>query len=137
MNNASDKNTFQNLTPEINREKVCPFLLRVFYRENDYNSLEDFQNLTFPTNREFHIYTWMDATLREITMLIKEAISSGRKKDVQLIFSLIFPDSKGKLQRKELGSINSNRKSSDDTKTLQNLRFSIGDYLDICIVNKN
>jgi histone deacetylase complex subunit SAP18 len=137
MNNTSDKNSFQSQTQEINREKICPFLLKVFYRENDYNSLEDFNNGIFPTSRELHIYTWMDATLREITMLIKEAIEPARKKDAQLNFSLVFPDSKGKLQRKELGSIYSSRKGPDDIKTLQNLRFTIGDYLDICIANKS
>lgn len=61
---------------EINRETICPFLLRVFYREDDYNSLDDFNKGIFPTDRELHIYTWMDASLREISimMLIKQLL---------------------------------------------------------------
>ena len=134
MNTFSEKNTTQS--QEINREKICPFLLRVYYKENDYNSLEEFSSGVF-LGRELHIYTWMDATLRELTMLIKEAIESARKKEAQLNFSLIFPDSKGKLQRKEMGVVYSGKKGQDDNKTLHSLRFTIGDYLDININNKS
>jgi len=121
---------------EVNREKTCPFLLKVFYKENDFNSLEDLNSSIFPTNRELHIYTWMDASLRELTMLAKEAVEAARKKDAVLNFSFLFPDSKGKLQRKEVGSVYSNKKGPDDNKTLHYFKFSIGDYLDINISNK-
>jgi histone deacetylase complex subunit SAP18 len=123
-------------TYEVNREKICPFLLKVFYKENDFNSLEDLNNSIFPSTRELHIYTWMDASLRELTMLFKEAVEASRKRDAVLNFSFLFPDSKGKLQRKEVGSVFSCKKGSDDNKTLHYLKFSIGDYLDINISNK-
>ena len=121
---------------EVNREKICPFLLKVFFKENDFNSLEDLNYSIFPSNRELHIYTWMDASLRELTMLVKEAVEPARKKDAVLNFSFLFPDSKGKLQRKEVGSVYSNKKGPDDNKTLHYLKFSVGDYLDINIGNK-
>jgi histone deacetylase complex subunit SAP18 len=118
---------------EVNREKICPFLLRVFYKENEFNSLDDLSNGLFPSGRELHIYTWMDATLREISLLIKAAIDVLKKNEAQLTFSLVFADSKGKLQRKEIGYIYTNKKSQDDTKTLHTSKFTVGDYLDIQI----
>jgi histone deacetylase complex subunit SAP18 len=130
-------NIGNNNFPEINREKICPFLLRVFYKDNDFNSLEDMSSGIFPTNRELHIYTWMDASLREITMLIKEAVDLARNKEATIYFSFIFPDSKGKLQRKEVGYVYSNKKCPDESKTLQNLKFTIGDYMDINISTRN
>jgi histone deacetylase complex subunit SAP18 len=142
MNSSSADKRTDNYNPsslqnfEVNREKTCPFLLKVFFKENDFNYLEDLNISIFPTSRELHIYTWMDASLRELTMLVKEAVETARKKDAVLNFSFLFPDSKGKLQRKEVGSVYSNKKGPDDNKTLHYFKFSIGDYLDINISNK-
>jgi len=131
----NDKNT----TQEINREKICPFLIRLFYKENDFNSLEDMNTSRYPSTRELHIYTWMDASLRELTMLIRDSVDFAKRKDAILNYSFIFPDSKGKYQRKEIGSIHMYKKGQDDNKSLQQLRFTIGDYIDISIktINSN
>jgi histone deacetylase complex subunit SAP18 len=121
-------------TDEINREKVCPFLVKVYFKENDFNNLDDMNNEIFPKNRELYIYTWMDASLRELTILIKDSIDILRKREgCALNFSFIFPDSKGKLQRKEIGTVYTNKKSYDESKTLQQLKYTIGDYIDISI----
>lgn len=129
----------KNNALEINREKICPFLIRLFYRENDFNSLDEMNAGRFPSTRELHIYTWMDASLRELTMLIRDSVDFAKRKDAILNFSFIFPDSKGKYQRKEIGNVHMYKKGQDDNKTLHQLRFSIGDYIDICIktVNNN
>jgi histone deacetylase complex subunit SAP18 len=116
---------------EINREKVCPFLLRVFYKEGDFNSLDEMNAGKLPTTRELHIYTWMDASLKELTTLIKEVVESARKGNAILNFSIIYPDSKGRLQRKEVGVVS--KKNLEDSKTLQQVKFAIGDYIDINI----
>lgn len=134
--NERHSNTSRSNNPEVNREKVCPFLLKVFYRENDFNDIDDMSNGIFPTNRELHLYTWMDASLREISMLIKDALEIFKKKEAQLIFSLVYRDYKGRLQRKELGYVYTNKKSHDDNKTLQNYKFNVGDILDIQINTK-
>jgi histone deacetylase complex subunit SAP18 len=122
---------------EINREKVCPFLIRLFYRENDFNSLEEMNAGRFPSTRELHIYTWMDASLRELTMLIRDSVDFAKRKDAILNYSFIFPDSKGKYQRKEIGNVHMYKKGQDDNKTLHQLKFSIGDYIDISIKTVN
>lgn len=127
-------NSLENL--EVDREKVCPFLLKVFYKENEFNPLEDFNTENLPHNRELHIYTWADASLRELTILIKDAIEIARRKDVTLHFSFLFYDSKGKIQRKEVGAVHTNKKSPDENKTLHSLKFVVGDYLDINISTK-
>lgn len=123
----------KNSTQEINREKICPFLIKLYYKENDFNSLDEMNSGKFPLNRELHIYTWMDASLRELTMLIRDSVDFAKKKDAILNFSFIFPDSKGKYQRKEIGNVHMYKKHPDDNKTLQQLRFSIGDVIDINI----
>jgi len=51
---------------EINTESK-DLVIEVFYKENEKNSLDDFTKGNFPAERELHIYTWMDATLREIS----------------------------------------------------------------------
>ncbi len=127
----------KNSTQEINREKICPFLIRLFYKENDFNSLEEMNSGKFPSSRELHIYTWLDASLRELTMLIRDSVDFAKRKDAILNYSFIFPDSKGKYQRKEIGNINMYKKGQDDNKTLQQLRFSVGDYIDISIKTSN
>jgi histone deacetylase complex subunit SAP18 len=116
---------------EINREKICPFLLRVFYKEGDFNSLEDLSALKLPRDRELHMYTWIDASLRELASLIKDAVDC-KKGNMIMNFSIVYTDSRGKLQRKEVGAVSS-RKNQDDAKTLQQLKFTIGDYIDINI----
>ena len=59
----------QNL--EVNREKICPFLLKVYFRENERNSFEDMSKGIFPKERELNIHTWMDCNLRELSTHIK------------------------------------------------------------------
>ena len=127
----------KNSQEEINREKTCPFLLKVYYKENDFNSLEEMNNGKFPLMRELYIYTWMDASLRELTMLIRDSVEFVKRRESILNFSFIFPDSKGKLQRKEIGIVHTNKKFPDDNKTLQQLKFTIGDIVDINIKSNN
>jgi histone deacetylase complex subunit SAP18 len=116
---------------DINRERVCPFLLRVFYKEGEYNNLDDLVVGRFPSTRELHMYTWMDASLKELTTLIKDVIEIKKPNPV-FNFSIVYPDSRGRLQRKPAGSVGI-RKTADDDKSLQQLKFTIGDYIDINI----
>ena len=40
---------------------------------------------------EVQIYTWMDATLRELSDLIKEASPAARERNSQLSFAIVYP----------------------------------------------
>lgn len=80
----------------LDREKTCPFLLRVFCSTSRHNPMQDYakgQSATLQAARDFpkvahltlfisltgktpanelQIYTWKDATLKELTSLVKE-----------------------------------------------------------------
>lgn len=98
--------------------------------------------------KEVQIYTWWvegekkdkcqeemvrkDATLREIASLVKDAIPELSGKQGKLEFSLVYPDREGKMVMKKIGSVPS-RPLDTEKKTLHNLSFQTGDFLDIAI----
>lgn len=47
---------------------------------------------------------------------------------------MLYPDFKGNFRRKHLGSVRVGAKGPDDLKTLQHLRFMIGDFMCLAIV---
>lgn len=80
----------------------------------------------------------MDATLKELTSLVKEVYPEARKKGTHFNFAIVFMDLKRPGYRvKEIGSTMSGRKGTDDSMTLQSQKFQIGDYLDIAITPPN
>ena len=44
-----------------------------------------------PTN-ELQMYTWMDATLKELTGLIKEVNPESRRRGTYFDFAIVYPD---------------------------------------------
>ena len=80
-----------------------------------------------PTN-ELQIYTWKDATLKELTSLVREVNPDSRRKGTFFDFALIYPSpsSRGNYQRsvnqfidyqqKDIGTTVSGRKGVDDSK---------------------
>ena len=122
----------------VDREKTCPFLLRIFYKVNSFNSLNLFSNGKFPS--ELNIYTWEDADLEELAKFIHLAL----KETVLGVYdfykySRIYYDFKGTLLRDEVGKVVINNKSSklneNTKKTLKEIGFQIGDYFDINITS--
>ncbi|XP_033002200.1 histone deacetylase complex subunit SAP18 [Lacerta agilis] len=122
----------------IDREKTCPLLLRVFTTNNGrHHRMDEFARGNVPSS-ELQIYTWMDATLKELTSLVKEVYPEARKKGTHFNFAIVFTDLKRPGYRvKEIGSTMSGRKGTDDSMTLQSQKFQIGDYLDIAITPPN
>ena len=51
---------------------MCPLLLRVFPRRGGHHRLEEFARRGDEPDGELTMYTWPDATLRELTDLVKE-----------------------------------------------------------------
>lgn len=83
---------------------------------------------------ELQIYTWLDASLRELTNLVIEVNKDARRKGTVFDFALVFPDVRSPIYRmRDIGSTFSGQKGPDDNKTLASVRFQIGDYLDIAI----
>ncbi|XP_054271186.1 histone deacetylase complex subunit SAP18-like [Macrosteles quadrilineatus] len=117
----------------VDREKTCPLLLRVFCCNGRHNNSQEYRNGNVPAN-ELQIYTWMDATLREITSLVKEVNPEARRKGTMFDFALVFPNPTTPGYRfRDVGTTISGQKGPDDPKTLSQLRFTIGDYMDVCI----
>ena len=124
----------------VDREKVCPFLLRIFYKINSYNSINLFKEPPFPS--ELNIYTWEDADLEELAKFIHIAFKNTVLESYDYYkFSRIFYDVKGTLLRDEIGCVVINNKSSklniNNNKTLKEIGFQIGDYFDINITSVN
>uniref|UniRef100_A0A8C9AKG0 18 kDa Sin3-associated polypeptide n=1 Tax=Prolemur simus TaxID=1328070 RepID=A0A8C9AKG0_PROSS len=73
----------------------------------------------------------MDATLKELTSLVKEIYPEVKKKKAtHFNFAIVFTDLKRPGYRvKEIGGTMSGRKGTDDSMTLRAQKFQIGDYL--------
>ena len=117
----------------INREKSCPLLLRVFCRMGQHHDVREYARGNTPSN-ELQIYTWMDATLKELSSLVKEVNPDARKKGTFFDVAVVYPDSRSPVYRlREIGSVCSGRRGADDNATLASKRFQIGDYIDVAI----
>jgi len=69
----------------------------------------------------------MDATLREITSLVKEVNPEARRKGTYFDFSLVFPDMRSPGYRmREIGTTCSGQRGADDSKTLAQARYYSG-----------
>ncbi|CAG9787717.1 unnamed protein product [Diatraea saccharalis] len=121
----------------VDREKTCPLLLRVFCSTGRHNSPGDYARGNVPQN-ELQIYTWMDATLRELTGLVKEVNPETRRKGTYFDFAIVYPDMRSPTYRmREIGVTCSGQRGGDDNKTLSQVKFQIGNYLDISITPPN
>ena len=118
----------------IDREKTCPLLLRVFLSKGRPHQISEYARDRLPPN-ELQIYTWCDASLDELSGLVKEVNPDARTKGTTFDFRLVHPDHRSPHYRfRDIGSTTSGVKGPDDNKTLASLNFVIGDYLDVHVV---
>ncbi|KAE8055214.1 hypothetical protein FH972_012070 [Carpinus fangiana] len=115
---------------------TCPLLLRVFTKIGSHHSEEDFAVRGKEPKDEVQIYTWKDATLRELTDLVKEVAPEARRRNAKLSFAFVYPDQRGRFVLRVVGMTHSygNGRRLDDSKSLGELSFQIGDYLDVAIL---
>ena len=80
----------------------------------------------------------MDATLGEITQLIKEVNPDARRRGTQFAFSIVSADkSYNRYYLSEMGKTENGQRRGDDQIRLDNKqRFRVGDYLDVAIMQK-
>uniref|UniRef100_A0A8D9BNU5 18 kDa Sin3-associated polypeptide n=1 Tax=Cacopsylla melanoneura TaxID=428564 RepID=A0A8D9BNU5_9HEMI len=117
----------------VDREKTCPLLLRVFTNFGKHNNVSDYTN-GFPPN-QLQIYTWMDATLRELTNLIREVNPEAQQRGTCFYFTLLTPErGTSRFHVRDIGQTICGQKGPDDNKSLQMSRFIIGDYMDVKIL---
>ncbi|CAF0707682.1 unnamed protein product [Brachionus calyciflorus] len=117
----------------VDREKTCPLLLRVFCNTTGRHNKPNDYNRSTPSN-ELQIYTWLDATLKEITRLITEVYPNTKTKGTTFNFAVIWPNPRVPgFRMKEIGTTTIGTKGPDDNATLQSRKFVIGDYLDVAV----
>lgn len=76
----------------IDREKFTPFFLRCFWKLNKTRIVSEYKNAAqdiVPAD-EAQIYTWPDASFRELADVLTSAIPEARRSN--LVFSLVYPD---------------------------------------------
>lgn len=117
----------------VDRCKTCPFLVRTFIHTGPRRS-DDYRILATSSRRgdldEVAMYTWRDATLRELADLVRQVRPQARQKGARLAFALVFPDARGRHVMRPVGEV----PSSSDARTLDSLRFEIGDFLDVTVL---
>lgn len=113
MSNAHDPCVLQALLESVSCLH-CPHKL-LLNRQTDNNLCAT----------QVQIYTWPDATLRELTDLVKEVQPAARRTTARLEFALIYPDKKGRNVIRVIGGTHSTRPGPDDIKTLKQLNFQV------------
>ena len=112
----------------LNRIETCPTLIRTFYQKNSHHSIADYIN-EFPSP-EIYLYTWKDATLKELAYTV---IRSAKLGDVKTIsFHMVLPDFEaGGWIMKPLEEIELSNKAKIYDLTLESYGFQPGYMFDI------
>jgi len=84
---------------------------------------------------EHQLHMWLDASLRELHDLLKQVEPLARDRNSRLSFAIVYPDKRGMLTLKEVGSTRSIQRGPDDEKTLAELHFQAGDFLDVALMS--
>ncbi|KAH7887424.1 Sin3 associated polypeptide p18-domain-containing protein [Phlebopus sp. FC_14] len=96
--------------PVVPREKTAPFLIRAFIKVGTFHRLSLFEDGTLPTTDEQQIFTWKDATLREVLTTLRNAapqILEFKHPLARYSFRAIYADAanRGHFAQKELGMV--------------------------------
>ncbi|CAG0917060.1 unnamed protein product [Notodromas monacha] len=119
----------------IDRERTCPLLLRLFYQIGRHHAPHEYTQGKTPLN-ELQIYTWLDASLKELTSLITDVNPDARRRGTHFDFKLVCPGPNG-YRLVDVGNTCTGMRNPDDSRTLAQINFVIGDYMDICITPPN
>lgn len=136
----------------VDRKKTCPFMVKMYCRINGHHRLEDFAPPRFPVEDEMIIYTWKDATLKELSTLVREVLGDselpgglkGNDPALKFSFNLLYPDvrrSGAHFLTKSMGwtfeggepEARAHQLEDSSEKTLESLRFQPGDFIDVAI----
>ena len=86
----------------------------------------------------FCVFLRRDATLRELMNLIKEVNPDAQRRGTVFSFAVVVPNNRRPgFYLKEVGMTEHGRKSPQDTVTLEDLSFHIGDYIDVAIMRES
>ncbi|OJT15506.1 Histone deacetylase complex subunit SAP18 [Trametes pubescens] len=148
--------------PIVDREKTAPFLIRTFIKIGTFHRLQQFEDGPVPIADEQEIYTWKDATLREVLTSLRSSAPNSpeyRHPLARYSFRAVFADAaaRGRFSQKELGTVYSrdilgepgalnqtaprlledteaeSSQNAEQDRTLDELRFVPGDYLCVAV----
>lgn len=93
-----------NEKEKVDREKVdslitqiCPFFLRLLWKENGTHPIAEYKEQpVYGSSTEYHLYTWLDASLRELVNVAKSIIPVANRKDAKIIFYHVYQDTSGR-----------------------------------------
>lgn len=138
----------------IDRKSTCPFMVKMYCRINGHHRLDEFAPPRFPVEDEMIVYTWKDATLKELSILVREVLGDselpgglrGNDPNLKFSFNLLYPDIKRHgsgphFLMKSLGfafeggevEARAHQLIDSSQRTLESLRFVPGDFIDVAI----
>ncbi|KAK9483693.1 Sin3 associated polypeptide p18-domain-containing protein [Lipomyces starkeyi] len=134
---------------EADRQKVPPFLIRMFFRRNMFHRMDVFlPPVSITTSEELQIYTWFNGTLKEILAVFASVVpeASSSRCTFRHVFqdpknnlpSLMFKDIAVYMPRgsKDGSWTDMEGNALDDSSfTLYDFQFRIGDYIDVNITS--
>ena len=149
------KSNVEIITPVstgIDRKKTCPFMVKMYCRINGHHRLEEFSPPRFPVEDEMIVYTWRDATLKELSTFVREVLGDselpggikGTDPALKFSFNLLYPDSRragAQFFTKTMGwtfeggepEARAHQLEDSSDKTLESLKFQPGDFIDVAI----
>ena len=103
-----------------------------------------------PACRQIPLHVWPDSTLREIAAMVMTAPETLSAADagggvgrrawmarggaaLRFVMRTVYPNRAGVFVAKMLGTVSTRDMSPDDERTLAQLSFQTGDYLDILV----
>ncbi|KAF8652271.1 hypothetical protein AX16_004487 [Volvariella volvacea WC 439] len=94
----------------VSRDKTAPFLIRTFIKIGSFHRLTLFEDGSLPTTDEQQIFTWRDATLREVLTTIRNtapSVPEYRHPLARFSFRVVYadPTNRGRFASKDLGMI--------------------------------
>ena len=139
---------------KVDRQTTTPFLLKLFYRRNDFHRLDEFTPHHQPAEY-LQIYTWLTCSLLELAQLVQSAMPNtfpSPAAGTRVAFRLVYPDmqgaihnsnSQGRYCTKDMGSVVIGAEDERSTirgddhleaeKCLQDFKFVIGDWV-TCVI---
>ncbi|KAJ3519914.1 hypothetical protein NMY22_g12983 [Coprinellus aureogranulatus] len=80
----------------VSRDKTAPFLIRTFAKIGGFHRLTLFEDGSLPTTDEHQLFTWRDATLREVLTTLRHTsphIAEFKHPLARFSFRAIYADS--------------------------------------------
>ncbi|ODQ68923.1 hypothetical protein LIPSTDRAFT_120988, partial [Lipomyces starkeyi NRRL Y-11557] len=139
----------EKVQKEVDRQKVPPFLIRMFFRRNMFHRMDVFlPPVSITTNEELQMYTWFNGTLKEILAVFASVVPEASSS--RCTFRHVFQDPKNNLPSLMFKDIAvymprgskdgrwtdmEGNALDDSIFTLYDFQFRIGDYIDVNITS--